>query len=97
MGYEFTGQVLILLALLGGFALGKVAQRMPFDEGVQVFSEVGGVIAGAFKGLRHQKNFETDRLRLGGVIGKVLLEERVTDAVEFGIHAQNFASVFEFE
>jgi hypothetical protein len=65
----------------------KVAQRVSFNQAVEFFGEILGVIAGALQRLRHEQNIEAQRIFLARVVGKVALEHRVADIVEFGVHA----------
>ena len=74
-----------------------MAQAAAFDQAVEIFGEIGGVIASAFQGLRHQENFEARGIVGGGVFGQMLLEHGVADAVDVFVHLQNFAGAFEIE
>jgi hypothetical protein len=35
-----------------------VAQTAAFDQAVEIFGEIGSVVAGAFEGLRHEEHVE---------------------------------------
>ncbi len=69
--------------------LEDVANRVAADEMANFFSEVFGVISGAFQGLRHKDDLQTG---LPGNVFRILdvaKKDEVAEPIDFGIGAEN--------
>ena len=66
-----------------------MAEGVALDEAVEFFGEVLGVVSRAFESLRHEENIESQRVSFVNVVSEVPLEERVTDAVQIRVGAQD--------
>ena len=70
-------------------------QAAPFDEAVEIFGEIGGVVPGTLQGLRHKQHVKARRIALRRVFGEVLLKHGMTNAVDVFIHLQNLAGALQ--
>jgi len=77
--------------------LGHVAETSSFDQVVQVFGQVRGVVACPFQCLRHQENFKTRCVSLRNCFGEVFLEEGMAHAVDIFIHLEDFSCAIQIE
>jgi hypothetical protein len=51
-----------------------VPQAAAFDQAVEVFSEIGGVVSGTLQSLRHEKHVKTRSIAARSLLREVLLE-----------------------
>jgi len=64
---------------------------MAFDEAIEFFCEILGVISRTLQSLGHEQDVESNRITFMDIIRKVKLKERVTDAIEIGVRSQYLA------
>ena len=72
-------------------------QCVSLDQTVEFFRQVLRVISAALQGLCHQQNVKAQRVLLPSIVGEVALKQGVTDAVQFGIRAQDLACILNVE
>src|ERR1700757_1124273 len=72
-------------------------QAAAFDQVVEVFGKIGGVVPGALQGLGHQQDFESRCVALGNGFSQVLLKKRVADSINILVHLQDGAGALEIE
>ena len=70
---------------------------MAFNQAVEVFRQIRGMVPGALQSLGHQENLESGGVALGNSFREVFLKQGVTDAVDIFIHLQDLAGAFEIE
>ncbi len=83
--------------LICRFLFGRMPQAAAFDQVVKVLGKIGGVVAGALQGLRHQQDFESRGVALGNGFSQMLLKERMADSVDILVHLQDVAGALEIE
>src|SRR5277367_638112 len=71
--------------------LWNVPQAAAFDQAVEIFGKIRGVVPGTLQSLRHQQHFEARRVALRAVFGEMFLKHRMTYAVDVLIHLQNLS------
>src|SRR2546425_12885983 len=74
-----------VIQLLGCSPFGRMTQGMPFDEAVEFFGKVFGMVAGAFEGLGHEQDIKAERIPLAYVVGQVPLEQGMADSIKFRV------------
>jgi hypothetical protein len=72
--------------LVGGFPFRNMPQAAPFDQAIEIFGEIRGVVSGALQGLRHEQHIEAGRIALRYGFRQMFLEQSVADAVDVLIH-----------
>jgi len=82
-------------ALRSCFSLGHMPQAAAFDQTIEIFREVGGVVPCALQSLSHQQNLEAGGVPLRHSLGQVFLKQFVTDAINVFVHLQDLAGTIQ--
>src|SRR5437868_4818351 len=74
-----------------------MAQTSAFNEVIEILREVSSVIAGAFQSLSHQQDFKPRGVALVHSLGKMFLEQVMTDSIDVLVHLKDFAGTVKVE